>query len=409
MVDNTKANNTGQKYLGNVGLIALITFLSAFTPLSMDLYLPALPGMTEYFHTSINLINMTLIVFFVFFSLGTLFWGPLSDKYGRRPVLLAGLFFYTISSFLCAFSQDVYQLIVFRALQAIGGGSAVAISMAIIKDVYEERKSESAMAVVQSLYFIAPATGPIVGAFILNYTSWRGVFGTMCILGIIALAGTFALTETIAKRSSSSILSTLGRLGVIIKNPGFLVLLIIFSVAMLPTGAYIASSSFIYVDGFNLSEQSYSFFFALNSICLMIGSMLYIPLSRKFKRNSIITVSLLFISFSGLMICFLGRLHPWIFALALIPGTITGSIIRPPSAILMLQQQAAEDTGSASSLINSARLLTGSIGMVIISFDSHNLIMLLGILNLTVGLICAVSWIYTANKPFIKQVSQANF
>ncbi|MFH0967690.1 MAG: MFS transporter, partial [Methanobacteriota archaeon] len=83
-----------QKYLGNRGLFALITLLSAFAPISTDLYLPALPGMAEFFNASITISNLTLILFIVFFSLGMLFWGPLSDKYGRRPVLLVGITLY---------------------------------------------------------------------------------------------------------------------------------------------------------------------------------------------------------------------------------------------------------------------------------------------------------------------------
>ena len=111
-----------QRYLGEWGLIALITFLSAFVPLSTDLYLPALPGMALYFDVTSDIANLTLILFFVFFAGGTLLWGPASDKYGRRPILLVGLSLYTAASIGCANSGGIDQLIVFRILQA-GGGS----------------------------------------------------------------------------------------------------------------------------------------------------------------------------------------------------------------------------------------------------------------------------------------------
>ena len=151
-------------------------------PLSTDLYLPALPTMTIYFHVPEYQINLTLILFFIFFSLATLIWGPLSDKYGRRPILLIGLTGYTIASILCADSSSVYQLILFRVMQAIGGGAASAVAMAIVKDVYQGRKRESILALVQSMIVISPALAPVVGALLLNFTSWRGVFVTQAII-----------------------------------------------------------------------------------------------------------------------------------------------------------------------------------------------------------------------------------
>ncbi|MDR3552864.1 MAG: MFS transporter, partial [Clostridia bacterium] len=108
----------GQKYLGSGGLIAFIALLSAFVPLSTDLYLPALPTMARYFNAPQALVNLTLILFFVFYSAGTLFWGPLSDKYGRKPVILSGLVLYLAAGVLCAVSLNIYLLVLFRVLQA---------------------------------------------------------------------------------------------------------------------------------------------------------------------------------------------------------------------------------------------------------------------------------------------------
>jgi MFS transporter, DHA1 family, multidrug resistance protein len=160
-----------QKYLGNKGLIVLLALLSAFVPLSTDLYLPALPTMTKYFHVHHSQTNLTLILFFVFFSLATLVWGPLSDKYGRRPILIIGLTGYAIASLLCAASLNVYHLMLFRVLQAVGGGAASAVAMAIVKNMCEGKKRESILALVQSMVMISLAVAPVVGALLLKFTS----------------------------------------------------------------------------------------------------------------------------------------------------------------------------------------------------------------------------------------------
>ncbi len=129
-------------------------------PLSTDLYLPALPGMALYFGVSADLANLTLILFFVFFGAGTLFWGPLSDRYGRRPVLLAALSIYTAASLGCAASGDIHQLIAFRIFQAVGGSGAFAVATAMVKDVYESKRREPILAMVQSMVLISPVGGP---------------------------------------------------------------------------------------------------------------------------------------------------------------------------------------------------------------------------------------------------------
>ena len=201
-----------QKYLGSKGLIVLIALLSAFVPLSTDLYLPALPGMGEYFQVSTDLINLTLIGFFVFYALGTLFWGPLSDKYGRKPVLLVGLSIYVLASILCANAWNVYALILFRILQAVGGSAAGAIATAMVKEVYQGRKRESVLAIVQSMVLISPALAPVLGAFLLGFTTWRGVFWTLAGIGLLALTGSLLLEETITVRNSGKVLHSLGRL-----------------------------------------------------------------------------------------------------------------------------------------------------------------------------------------------------
>ncbi|MDD1748439.1 MAG: MFS transporter, partial [Methanothrix sp.] len=182
-----------QKHLGERGLVVLITFLSAFVPLSTDLYLPALPGMAEYFGVSSDLANLTLILFFVFFAAGNLFWGPQSDKYGRRPILIISLSIYSLAGFLCAGSEDIYYLIIFRILQAIGGSGAFSVATAIIKDAYDSKNRETILALVQSMVLISPMAAPVLGAFLLSFTTWRGVFLILGGIGLFVLALSVAL------------------------------------------------------------------------------------------------------------------------------------------------------------------------------------------------------------------------
>lgn len=400
------ALNHPQKILGGRGFLILIALLSAFVPLSTDLYLPALPGMARYFHATVDVTNLTLILFFVFYSAGTLIWGPLSDKYGRKPVLLTGLTLYIAASLCCAVAWGIYPLIVFRALQALGGSAAGAVATALVKDVYEGRQREKVLALVQSMALLAPAVAPVLGAFLLRVTSWRGVFWTLTGIGFLSLIGCLLLDETHRQLYRGNILQALGRLGTVLKNPGFASLLILFSVANLSLMAFIASSSYIYENHFGLSAQGYSYFFALNAVGLILGPLLYLQLSKRFRRPAgrarFIIAAFTVLAVSGGAICGWGGQSPWLFAATLWPATIAGSCVRPPGTNLMLQQQ-QEDTGSAASLMICFGLLMGSVGMTIISLKWRDTIFALGILNVVVGLLCGILWLYLSGQPFVKQ------
>lgn len=396
-----------QKYLGEKGLVLFIAFLSAFIPLSTDLYLPALPRMGENLNAAPSLINLTLSLFFIFFAAGTLLWGPLSDKYGRKRILLTGLVMYSTASILCAVSANVYQLIIFRILQAIASGAVTSVGSAVVKDVYTGRKRESVLALVSSMVMIAPIVAPVVGALILKFTAWRGVFWALSVIGILATAGGIAMEETIEKRYEGNIFQSLSRLGVVAKNPGFAALLVTFSIMAIPMMSFISSSSYIYINQFGLSEQEFSYYFAGNALFLVIGPLLYIKISRYYKTNSIITVSYFITCISGLLISTVGTRSPWLFAIALLPSTLAGSVTRPPSANLMLEQQ-QEDTGSAASLMTFSFTLMGSIGMLLISLNWADRIVIMGLLYFIIGLLSLILWLVVSKQPFVRKVPSAD-
>lgn len=397
--DDTAARQT---YLGGKGLIVFLALLTAFVPLSTDLYLPALPTITAYFDVPEYQTNLTLIMFFIFYALGTLMWGPFSDKYGRRPILIVGLSAYTVAGLLCAVSADIYQLMLFRALQAIGAGAASAVSVAIVKDVYRGRRREAILAVIQSLVVIAPAVAPILGAFLLNLTSWRGTFVAQAIIGVTVVAGSVAFRETLGERTGVSVLRTLGRLGVVLKNPGFASLLPIFSLISISNMAFIAASSYIYQDDFRVSSQIYSLYYALNAVGMMFGPAVYMRLSRRFERFSIITGCFVVMIASGVLVYVWGESAPWAFALALFPTGVMTTCSRPPLTYLLLDQQRA-DTGSASALMSSAKLVMGSVGMMIISLDWESLIHTVGALNVVIGAMSAGLWLLVQKRSLLKK------
>jgi DHA1 family bicyclomycin/chloramphenicol resistance-like MFS transporter len=177
----------------------------------------------------------------------------------------------------------------------------------------------------------------------------------------------------------------------VLQNRGFTILLVLFSLGSFSSLAFIASSTYIYQDGFHLSGQMYSYYFAFNALGMIAGPMVFLWLSQRFHSENIIRVCFVMIAASGLLVCFLGNLQPWIFALCILPASAAGSCLRPPAANMMLEQQKG-DTGAVSSLMGCAGLLMGSLGLLLISLPWGNMIITLGIMTFGTAAISLIAW-----------------
>ena len=384
---------------GTLGFLALI---SAFPPLSTVLYLPALPKMVAVFDTTQSSINLTLSMFFLFYSAGLLFWGPLSEKYGRKPILLSGLTIYVFASVSCAFSQHVEQLIGGRIIQALGGSAATVVATAIVKDRYSGREREKVMATIMSMVIIAPMIAPVLGALLLKYTSWRTIFLVLAAIGGIALLGGIFFRETLSGKFTGSVIGSWCRLFVVLKNRGFSSLLLIFSLAPIALMAFLASASYIYIDEFGLSEEQFSLFFAFNAACAMVGPAIYMQMRRHLEPKLIIAGCFILVAVCGVAVSVFGHISPWLLALSVGPVTMAVIAVRVPGTHLMLEQQ-EKDSGSASALINFFAMFMGSMGMQLVTLWPGALVTNLGHIQIGVGMVCCILWLLCHNRPFILQ------
>lgn len=395
------AFSRSQRRLGLKGLIAFISVTNMFIPLSTDLYLPALPGMAGHFSATAAEVNMTLTAFFFFFAVGILIFGPFSDKYGRKPLLTFGIALYTAASFLCAAASAIDMLILWRIFQALGAGCVIAVSMAVVKDCFYGRVRETILAVIQAMSMIAPMLAPVVGAFILKFASWHELFVLLGILGALSLAAVCFFQETLrpSGRYKGGFFHSLGRLFVVAKNPAFSSLLAVFSLMTAPYMAFIAVSSYIYIDGFRLSEQAYSAFFAANGIFSILGPILYLKISghisAKRLAEACFTVSLI----CGVLLFAVGSVSPWSFFFAFAPFTLIASGIRSFSTSLLLNQQDG-DTGSASSLINSVNTFFGSVGMMLGSCGWSDMVFGLAVILTASVALSLFGWLLLSGAKF---------
>ena len=390
-----------QKYLSITAMIAYLAYIGMFIPLSTDLYLPALPEMGSYFSASEFLVGLTLTIFFFVFAVSMVLFGPLSDKFGRRPILIFGAAIYTAASFACAEASNIYLLLAGRFFQAVGSGAVITVATALIKDCFRGAVMRKILAITQALGVIAPMVAPLVGGILLTFTDWRGSFYLLTFLGTINLFVAFLFCETLPehKRYRGGIFASLTLLIGVLKKKSFMAKLVMFSILSAPYMAYLSASSFIYVEFFGLTAQEYSYFFAVNSAASIAGPFLYLKL-----KNSMTNVGLLRLCFfaamaSGLLVLSVGQARAVMFLLAFLPFTVIGSVVRP-FAMEILLMEAKENVGTNASMINFVHTLFGSLGMTLGTLPWSNFVDGLGIIMTTSTFLSVVLWILIRTGKF---------
>lgn len=389
-----------QPVLGKTGMLFFLVIISAFPPLTIDLYLPALPQMVEVFNTDQSMVNLTLSSYFVTYAFGLLFWGPLSEKFGRKPILLIGLASYMVASVICAMTNSIEQLIGARIFQAFAGSAITVIATAIVKDLYDGREREKIMATIMSLVIIAPMVAPVFGAFLLKIASWRMMFVTLAVFGAFASVLACCYRETLETKYQGSMFRSWGRMGVVMKNRSFVKLLVIFSIIPMALMGFLAAGSYIYIDHFGLTEQQFSYAFAFNALCASFGPTIYMKLSYRMPVQKVISGCFALLALAGIFTLTIGDLSPWFFMFIAAPATLMAIIMRVPGTNLMLNQQ-DHDTGSAVALIQFFSMICGSLGMVLVSIRPDSLIENLGFIQLSVGILGGLMWLMVRNKEFV--------
>jgi len=331
-------------------MLLLLSLLSAFPPLATDMYLPAIPLLVSRWQEPLSMVNLTLVAFFVSYCIALLFHGPLSDRYGRRPVLLIGIGVFILASILCASSNNVSSMIVYRIIQAAGGASAATLALAISKDVFEKHTRGRILAYIGIIMALAPMLAPVFGGWILTWFSWRWIFISQAAIAGIAWVGVWRMPETLRSPAAMSALQTAGIYLGLFQNRRYLGFALMFSLIVFPHFAFIAGSGDIYITRLGLSEQAFGYFFALNAAAIMSGSMACSRLLRRYSAQPLITAGLGGVFLGGTLMLTRSIPDPWGLTVPMAVISFCFGLTRPPSNNLVLEQ-VNQHAGAASSLL----------------------------------------------------------
>ena len=275
-----------------MNMLVLLGLLSGLPALSTDMYLPAIPTLQALWGISLAEANLSVVAFFICFSLCLLAHGPLSDRLGRKPVLVWGLVIYVASCFACALADSIWVLIAGRVAQAVGAAAAAALSLALAKDLYGGVMRQKVLAYIGVIMPLCPMIAPMIGGELLLVMSWRGIFVCQGMTGLAVLLGCLRLKEPLTNFTSGGVWPVIKRYGVLFGNTRFIALNFALTFMGLGYFGFVAGSSSIYISGFGVSEQTYGFLFGLNGFAIMAGSFVSARLCATMSAQALLRYSL---------------------------------------------------------------------------------------------------------------------
>ena len=260
---------------GTFALTLLLAALTALGPLSIDMYLPSLPDIAHVLGAPQARVQLTVSYYLVGFAVGQIFYGPLSDRYGRRPVLLAALAIYVTGTGVCALAQSIDPLLGARFLQGVGGAGSIVLARAIVRDLYAGVRAARELSLMGSISAFAPIVAPMIGGVLQIAFGWRASFILMGLAAIVATAlAARLLPETLGKRSSEpfSLPFLFKSYGAVLRHRGFLAYLGIISVSFAGLFAWISGGAVVLEEVYGFSPVKFGFTFSLGAAGYMVGA-----------------------------------------------------------------------------------------------------------------------------------------
>lgn len=350
---------------GRTRMILLLGALVALGPLTLDLYLPALPALADDLAVSSSTIQLTLTGTLVGLAAGQLVVGPLSDSLGRRIPLLGGIVVHIVASLLCLAATDVVMLDVARALQGFGAAAAMVVAMAVVGDLFEESAAATVLSRLILVLGAAPVIAPSLGAAVLLHWSWRWVFALLVAIALVLmLVAALALPDTLprAHRRPLRVGAVAATYLWLLRDARFVILVMVGALGMSGLFAYIAGASFVLQGRYGLDQQTFALAFGAGAVVLIGATQFNVVLLRRFSPHQIMVCALAAAvlaggAFVGLTVAHVGGLAGFLAPVWTILGAMGFVIPNAPAVALSRHHEAA---GTAAALLGASQFGLGA-------------------------------------------------
>jgi MFS transporter, DHA1 family, multidrug resistance protein len=346
-------------------LILLLGVMVALGPLTIDMYLPALPNIADDYGVSSSVVQLTLTGTLAGLGLGQLIVGPLSDSLGRRRPLMAGIVLHMVASVLCLFAPNIALLGVARGLQGMGAAAAMVVAFAIVGDLFAESAAATVISRLMLVLGVAPVLAPSLGAAVLLKASWHWVFAVLVVIaGALLLLAAMALPETLAvsHRRPLKVRGIAATYVEVLRDVRFVVLVLVAALGMSGLFAYISGAAFVLQDRFGLDQQAFALVFGAGAVALIVATQFNVVLLRRFAPQTIALWALAAASaagvvFVGLSVAHVGGLLGFVLPVWAILGAMGLVIPNAPAVALSRHPEAA---GTAAAVLGAAQFGLGA-------------------------------------------------
>ncbi|MFJ6072775.1 multidrug effflux MFS transporter [Streptomyces sp. NPDC093065] len=369
--------------------------LTATPPLAMDMYLPALPEVTRSLGAPAATVQLTLTACLAGMALGQIVVGPMSDKWGRRRPLLAGLAVYVVATALCAVAPNVELLVAFRLVQGLAGAAGIVIARAVVRDLYDGVAMARFFSTLMLISGVAPVVAPLIGGQILRVTDWRGVFVVLVVVGVVLGAVVWArLPETlpVEERHAGGVGDTLRAMRGLLADRAFTGYMLAGGFAFASLFAYVAASPFVVQEIYGASAQTFSLLFGLNSIGLVVvGQINGKILVGRVRLDRVLGVGLVVViaAATALLLMSLGvfgevGLGPVAVALFVLMSAMGISLPNTQALALMRVRKSA---GSASALLGTSSFLIGAVASPLVGIAGEDTAVPMAVVQLAAAVV----------------------
>ena len=345
------------------GRVLALGGLSALGPLSLDLYLPALPTLTADLGAGEAAGQLSLSLCMIGLAVGQLLVGPLTDRVGRRIPLLVGSAVFALSAGLCALAPSIGMLLALRLLGGLAGGAGIVIARAMVRDLYGGPQLARVFALLTLVMGVAPIGAPLLGGLLLVVTSWRGVFGALAALGIVLLVAAATLGETLpAQRRNAGGLAAMGRaLRTVLADRTFLLPALVGAIGVCGMFVYIAMASFVLQRAYGLSAQQFALVFGVNAVGILVAGRLSASLVGRLGAARLLTAGVVvaLVASVAMLVGVLVSGSVWVLLVPLLFLVSCTGVLLPNSTALALEGQAAV-AGAASALFGLLQFAFGA-------------------------------------------------
>lgn len=263
-----------ERYNSKAFLLIFLGTLTAFGPLVTDMYLPTLPEMTGYFSTSSSMVQLGLTASMIGLAAGQLLFGPVSDRYGRRPPLITAMILFLLSTLGCIFAHDIFQFVAWRLVQGVAGAGSIVISRSVAADKYRGQDLAKMLAVIGAINGVAPVAAPMIGGMVSGSWGWKGIFWILMGLGTILLAGSIHFSESLpaGQRVKGSWKNVFRSAGSLFRNKVYVWCVLQFAFAQAVLFANISSAPFIMQEHFGFTPMMFSICFGINAVAIVVAA-----------------------------------------------------------------------------------------------------------------------------------------